>query len=72
MQREHDAGDEIKGLKKYRQNLLHFGKVLPTTMNIKPTLHERMISRLQVATSCKKFVISKYSPAILTMSISRI
>lgn len=24
---EHDAGDEIKGLKKYRQNLLHFGKV---------------------------------------------
>lgn len=23
-------------------------------MNIKPTLHERMISRLQVATSCKK------------------
>lgn len=69
---EHDAGDEIQRLKQYRQDLCISGKVLPTTINIKPTPHERMINKLQVSTSCKKFVISKYSPVIQTISMSKI
>lgn len=63
---------KYSGLSSIGRTFCISGKVLPTTMNIKPTPHERMINKLQVSTSCKKFVISKYSPAILTMSISRI
>lgn len=48
---------KYSGLSSIGRTFCISGKVLPTTMNIKPTPHERMINKLQVSTSCKKFVI---------------
>lgn len=44
---------KYSGLSSIGRTFCISGKVLPTTINIKPTPHERMINKLQVSTSCK-------------------
>lgn len=47
---------KYSGLSSIGRTFCISGKVLPTTMNIKPTPHERMINKLQVSTSCKNLL----------------